>query len=357
MTLALDFGSASVKAILVGGSHREKDFFSFNLGFRSPILNRSSLLSAIRIVEALSGEVLLEGERILPNLYVCVGLPVYDVSEISSQPVILTGQALSSLDLPILDVGAQMVRFRERVSIAPVMAEDVVKWLPFKLDLGEVANYIENKKVYSSILPVTPRDLYIEQALARARLIDLFRSQKIEVDFPEVYLSGAVFSRVPYLEQAVLMTLDALQPRTPFKIWLDRNQILPVSGLIKYHSTQEFSQLGDELTPLFLATTLSLVESATVSIDLGFGEPQEIDLKKGDLYVFPLNLGEQALVKVTVSSAKKRGEVYEVTGGAVGIVFDLRGRPLDLPESSRSRCDLLKLWDGQIGASGRLKRI
>jgi len=355
MTLALDFGSASIKAILIGGPQKESFFCSFSLGFKSPVLNRSSLLSAVKTVELISGERLMDGDRILPSVYACVGLPVFEVAEALSGPVVLTGQAISALDLNILDVGSQFTHFRDRVSVAPVSTDEVAKWLPFKAEVSDISNYIENKRIYSSILPASPRDLFFEQAIARVRVADLFRSQRMNTDFGEVYLSGAVFSGVPYLEQAVLMALDSLQPSDFLKIWLDRNQILPVAGLLKYHSIQEFSHLGDELTPLFLGTVLSQTSSCEVEIDLGFGEGQKISLKKGDLYVFPLRLGEQAVVKIT--TVKKNCRTYEVTGGAVGLIFDLRGRPLEVPESSRQRSEVLRLWASQIGASGQVQKI
>ena len=130
MTLALDFGSASIKAILIGGPQKESFFCSFSLGFKSPVLNRSSLLSAVKTVELISGERLMDGDRILPSVYACVGLPVFEVAEALSGPVVLTGQAISALDLNILDVGSQFTHFRDRVSVAPVFTDEKAQWPP-----------------------------------------------------------------------------------------------------------------------------------------------------------------------------------------------------------------------------------
>ena len=153
------------------------------------------------------------------------------------------------------------------------------------------------------------------------------------------------------------MVLDSLQPPDMIKLWLDRNQILPVAGLLKYYSTQDYLALGDELTPIFLGTAISLVDSCEVKIDLGMGESQSITLTSGDLYIFPLKSGEQASVRVEYKSSKSKGKTYEVIGGEVGVVFDLRGRPLIIPESVSLRQELLRLWDNQIGASGQIERI
>jgi len=178
MILALDFGSAKIKALLIADAADSGRFFSFSLGFRTPIVSRLTLLSAIRTVELLGGVKLLEGEQLLTKLYACVGLPVYENSSLPSGPIILTSEALSSLAINVLDVGQQFVHFQERVSAAPISAEEVLDWLPFKAEIGEVGSYIENKKIYSSVLPSSPRDLFLEQAMARVRIANFFKSQK-----------------------------------------------------------------------------------------------------------------------------------------------------------------------------------
>lgn len=357
MTLALDFGSAKIKAILIADEPDSGRFFSFSLGFRTPGLSRFNLLSAIRAVELLGDVKLLEGEKTLTKLYACVGLPVYENSSLSSAPIILTSEALSSLVINVLDVGSQFVYLQERVSAAPFSAEEVLNWLPFKAEIGEVGSYIENKKIYSSVLPSSPRDLFLEQAIARVRVADFFKSQKINIDFPEIYLSGAVFSKVPYPEQAVLMVLDSLQPLRPMKIFLDRVGILPAAGLVKLYSPQEYERLSDQFTPIFLGEVLPLTGQCRVKIDSGMGEPQTVSLKSGDLYCFPLSPGETAHVTVAKTSDREGEQIFEVTGGLVGLVLDLRQRPLRIPESDSARQDLLKSWDKAMGASGQVEKI
>ncbi len=45
--------------------------------------------------------------------------------------------------------------------------EDVIKWIPGEVSTSYILDYIQNKIIYPGTLPVTPRDLYLEQALAR----------------------------------------------------------------------------------------------------------------------------------------------------------------------------------------------
>lgn len=357
MTIALDFGSACVKAILFGLPRGGSRYFSFSLNFKTPILSRATLISALEIIGRISGEKIFDRGKPLAKIYVCLGLPVYEDCDLLQAPVLLTGQAFSSLEINILDVGSQFVHFNDRVGINPIDVSAVANWLPFKAEVSDIASYVENKKIYSSILPTSPRDLYIEQAIARVRIMDILKAQQVYPDIGELYLTGAVFSKAPYLEQAILMVLDSLQPQDMIKLWLDKNQILPMAGLLKYYSTSDYLALSDELSPIFLGTAISLVDSCEVKIDLGMGESQSITLTSGDLYIFPLKSGEQASVKVEYKSSKSPRKTYEVTGGEVGVVFDLRGRPLIIPESASSRQELLRLWDNQIGASGQIERI
>jgi hypothetical protein len=39
----------------------------------------------------------------------------------------------------------------------------------------------------------------------------------------------------------------------------------------------------------------------------------------------------------------------QVTGGALGIVFDGRGRPLDMPSDPVRRRELIKKWNWTLG--------
>lgn len=357
MTIALDFGSASVKALLFGAPRGGSRYFSFSLNFKTPILSRATLLSALEIIERLSGEKIIDNGKPLAKIYVCLGLPVYEDCDLLQAPVLLVGQALASLEINVLDVGSQFVHFNDRVGITPVDVSAVANWLPFKAEVSDIASYIENKKIYSSIIPSSPRDLYIEQAITRVRVKDILKAQQVSDDISELYLTGAVFSKAPYLEQAILMILDSLQPQEMIKLMLDRKQVLPIAGLLKYYSPEDYLSIDDELSPIFLGTAISVMDSCEVKIDLGLGEGQVITLTRGDLYIFPLKSGERACVKVIYKSSKSPQRTYEVVGGEVGIVFDLRGRPLVIPESASSRQELLKFWDNQIGASGQIERI
>ncbi|NCA14539.1 MAG: methylaspartate mutase, partial [Proteobacteria bacterium] len=80
--------------------------------------------------------------------------------------------------------------------------------------------------------------------------------------------------------------------------------------------------------------------------------PVEIDVPFGVIEVLPLPLGERAALRLYPSRefdvGLGRGEAaaprVEVQGGAVGIVIDCRGRPLQLPDDDAKRQAKLLQW-------------
>jgi hypothetical protein len=80
--------------------------------------------------------------------------------------------------------------------------------------------------------------------------------------------------------------------------------------------------------------------------------PVEIDVPFGVIEVLPLPLGERAALRLYPSRefdvGLGRGEAaaprVEVQGGAVGIVIDCRGRPLQLPDDDEKRQAKLLQW-------------
>jgi hypothetical protein len=46
-----------------------------------------------------------------------------------------------------------------------------------------------------------------------------------------------------------------------------------------------------------------------------------------------------------------RGKTFEVTGGAVGVIIDARGRPLVFPKAPDQRIEALQQWSLKIGAT------
>jgi len=85
------------------------------------------------------------------------------------------------------------------------------------------------------------------------------------------------------------------------------------------------------------------------------GAEARVELKYGTLESLPLASGESATLEIQtlrgadVGFGAGRGGKTPVSGGALGVVFDGRGRPLNLPTDAVRRRELIKKWLWTLG--------
>jgi hypothetical protein len=356
MIAAIDFGSSLTKAIVFDG----KDFhlFKFSLSYSPQKFSRRNVLESIKILQKLSGNELINSSgHPVCEIYVSTELPLFgELSEKNSPYQTLpSSKILSSWEIPILDCGYQFVRFMDYVAVQSLDESQVIKWLPFKATLTEIENYINNRKIYSNVLPIFPRDLYIEQAMARESITQFLKSQGIKYDFGSVVMSGSIFSTSPFPSQSLLVLLDSLNFSNKMDVYLDRHSAVVALGLLKQVAPDIYSKAPDHLRPVFIGSVLRFSADVQVSIDLGLEKPLEVKVNSGDLFMFPLKTTEKATVAVRLGGGKP--QEFEVCGGELGFVIDCRGFPPALPSDARLRIQLLKDWEKAIGATGRIHEV
>jgi hypothetical protein len=90
-----------------------------------------------------------------------------------------------------------------------------------------------------------------------------------------------------------------------------------------------------------------------VKVTFEQGSELEIEVEYGSLEVLPLESDEKAIVELKTRRGIRVGPIggaIEVTGGAVGLVVDARGRPLRLP-ANLDRCrQMMQQWLWEMGA-------
>ena len=85
------------------------------------------------------------------------------------------------------------------------------------------------------------------------------------------------------------------------------------------------------------------------------GTEARADVKYGSLELLPLPTGQSARLTLQpqrgadVGFGPGRGGTVSVSGGAMGVVIDGRGRPLALPDDPVRRRELIKKWLWTIG--------
>ena len=269
-------------------------------------------------------------------------------------------------------------------SISNVLAEagmeNVMRWVPFDIDVSDLGNRIKNKMIRPTTIPQALEELIIEGAIAREALrlaFDQHKQLAVElrgvqqqrtiseafaqsetggtlVDMFSLDLivgSGGVLSHAPRRNQAMLMMIDAFQPEGVTHLAVDSIFMMPQLGVLAQVNEAAATQVFERDCLIHLGTCIAPVGVAA-SGDVGVtitGDLTET-VPFGELRLYPLSAGEKA--RVTIQPGRRldmgagRGQPVEaeVEGGVVGLVVDTRGRPLETSNVSTERVALLKKW-------------
>ena len=269
-------------------------------------------------------------------------------------------------------------------SISNVLAEagveNVLRWVPFDIDVSDLGNRIKNKMIRPTTIPQALEELIVEGAIAREALrlaFDQHKQLAVElrgvqqqrtiseafaqsetgatlVDMLSLDLivgSGGVLSHAPRRNQAMLMMIDAFQPEGVTHLAVDSIFMMPQLGVLAQVNEAAATQVFERDCLIHLGTCIAPV-GVTTPGDLGItisGDLTET-VPFGELRLYPLGVGEKA--RVTIQPERRldmgagRGQPIEaeVEGGVVGLVVDTRGRPLEVSNASAERVALLKKW-------------
>ena len=293
-------------------------------------------------------------------------------------------------------------------SICNVLAEakldNVVRWVPFDIDEKELTNRIGNKMIRPTTVPQSLEELVIEQAIAREALrlsfiqhksfaVNLKGVQKERtisdafeqtdsgetlVDMKELDLlvgSGGVLSHAPRREQSARMLIDSFLPEGITQLAVDSIFMMPQLGVMANIEKEELSEeakkaafevfekdclihLGTCIAPTGKAKQNSVVLTAELTLKNGNIETHEIHF--GDILRIEVPY-EQVNAKLAPGKGLDIGagknELIETTiyGGVVGIIFDGRGRPLEISKDSKQRINDLKKWSDAVNEYPDLK--
>jgi len=281
-------------------------------------------------------------------------------------------------------------------SISNVLAEaglaNIMRWAPFSIDEQDLRNRIKNKMIRPTTVPQTIAELQIEQAIAREALrlallhhkslatglkgvqqersiSDVFEqkgSGDSLVDMLQLNLivgSGGILSHAPRRAQSFLMMVDAYEPLGFTELAVDSIFMMPHLGVLSTVDEQAATDVFVRDCLISLGTCVAPIGQGTwgercVDYVITFQDGRDAlllpalqgTLAFGDLRLFPLAVGDEATLSLTpartVDAGAGKGVPIErlVRGGAVGLVLDGRGRPLQLPTNEDERVRALKEW-------------
>ncbi|MCP9438342.1 MAG: glutamate mutase L [Nitrospira sp.] len=275
-------------------------------------------------------------------------------------------------------------------SISNVLAEaglaNIMRWVPFTIDEQTLRNRIKNKMIRPTTIPQTLDELQIEQAIAREALrlalihhkslatalkgvqqertiSDVFEQQtsgKTLIDMSKLDLivgSGGILSHAPRRVQAMMMMVDAYEPLGVTRLSVDSIFMMPHLGVLSTIDEQAAMDVFVRDCMVYLGTCVAPVGQGKIGdrcadYEIAFPDGRVVNdrLKFGDLRLYPLGVGEQATVilrpvKGVDGGAGSGAPVTKtVHGGVVGLLFDGRGRPLQLPADQQARVASLTQW-------------
>jgi hypothetical protein len=253
--------------------------------------------------------------------------------------------------------------------------DDILRWLQLDISPNVLREYMFQKSLYPSAIPATKDEQAINQAIARQALYLAVR--KAQKDFPPharptrngimppldlILGGGGVISEGTSLGQSLLLLLDAIQPVGIMPILLDQNNLLPLLGAAASRSHYLPVQVIESGAFIGLGTVVSVIASANygdqvlrAKLAYADGTEARAEVKFGGLEILPLPSGQtarlslQPLRRADVGLGPGRGGAVTVTGGALGVVIDARGRPLQFPSDPVRRRELMKRWSYAVG--------
>jgi uncharacterized protein (TIGR01319 family) len=255
-------------------------------------------------------------------------------------------------------------------------AEAITRWLPEPMSGDEARGLLINKEMHPASIQQEPRELWLEQALAREAIrmaMEVARpgwkpgaAQSYSHLMPfcdTIVVSGGILAHAPRPGQAALIALDALEPIGVSTLVLDTYGLAPALGnvaavmplaAVEALDSGGLVNLATVVTPVGYAHPGDLVLRMKVTYD--DGGTLSVEVKYGDLEVLPLLPGQQAVLElhplrhfdVGLGGPGKAGK-QRVSGGLVGLIVDARGRPLRLPKDPKQRQLRMRQWLWDVG--------
>ena len=264
--------------------------------------------------------------------------------------------------------------------------ENILRWIPFKMDEYEVKNRIRNKMIRPTTIPQTLEDLIVEQAIAREALRLALQQHKLmavglkgvqqERTISDAFTqtmtgetlvnmmtlgliigSGGILSHAPRRVQSAMMMIDAFQPEGITYLAVDSIFMMPHLGVLTTVHQEAGLQVFKRDCLIWLGTCIAPKGKGKegkiigkIKIIFEDGNEIEKEIIYGKMERIPLETGKKARAIVEpykgfdMGAGSGKKVEGELKGGVVGIIIDGRGRPLEIPQEIKKRVECLCDW-------------
>jgi hypothetical protein len=276
-------------------------------------------------------------------------------------------------------------------SISNVLAEagleNIMRWIPFDIEEGDLRNRIKNKMIRPTTIPQTLEELLVEQAISREALRLAFEQHKslavglkgvqkertISDTFEQsasggtlidlrtldlIVGSGGVLSHAPRRVQSALMMLDAFLPEGVTELAVDSIFMMPQLGVLAEVNDKAATDVFINDCLVRLGSSISVIGTGKegqrclkVRLTLPGGKTEEFEMGFGTMRRVSLDVGEEAEAVLEpasgfdIGAGKGKDLRVKLKGGIAGVLFDARGRhPFLLPKEKMLRIQKLGEW-------------
>lgn len=266
---------------------------------------------------------------------------------------------------PNLGVGGGAVGVLKNSSL-----DKIKRWLPINIPDNLIQDYIRNKSNYPDSIPSEQDHLEIELAIAKQALrqtaLDLIPSLEKQIDSMGILMpalepiigAGRILTQAPKRYQSLSVLLDGLQPTGVTTLAVDQNSVLPGLGAIaeinplmtvQVIESNTFLNLGTIIAPIGVARPGTTV--LRIRLYREDGRLITRDIKFGTLTILPVEMGEKVSLHlrplhrfdIGMGGPGKSGKVNAV-GGALGIIVDARGRPIQFYPDEEKNINRNEVW-------------
>jgi len=274
-------------------------------------------------------------------------------------------------------------------SISNVLAEtgieNIIRWIPFEIDVKKLRNKIRNKMIRPTTIPQSLEELMIEQAIAREALrlalvqhrdmavglkgvqqertiSDAFAQSRTGASLVNMMTlnlvigSGGILSHAPRRVQSALMMIDAFLPEGITRLAVDSIFMMPHLGVLSTVHEKAATEVFDKDCLVRLGTCIApsgQTREGQIAAAIKWNKG-EIKIKYGEMKLIHLDEGEKEVFEITPTKGfdvgMGRGKKWEgeIEGGVVGVIVDGRGRPFHLPDDAGKRMEKIREWNKEL---------
>lgn len=307
---------------------------------------RESIVARLRGLRRVGPAVVLRDEAI--------EAAARSLAAVSSRSTIVVDVSGGSTSIAFASASGAMIAAHSRLGIGPgadrIVAragvDRVRRWMPRAIDAPALLERVFNRARWPDAVAPSALALALEMALAREALAHLLReAQRGGLDIAamrraQTIVATGELARLPRAAQTALVLIDALDTPGTQVLARERPDALVVAGAIA--TRDKTADVSGAIEDVALVATLSPKRPLDVTVIDSTGTIAE-RVGRGAFFLVPTT----GPVELRVAGVAAR---HRVGPFALGVIFDARGRPIELPPRDAERLPTVARWCSALGA-------